>query len=38
MGQGADICTHLCSGMVAKWRAGEDETGHRYVIAAPIDL
>ncbi|WP_287292228.1 hypothetical protein [Mesorhizobium sp.] len=21
-----------------KWRAGEDETGHRYVVAAPIDL
>ncbi|RWO23914.1 hypothetical protein [Mesorhizobium sp.] len=21
-----------------KWRVGEDETGHRYVIAAPVDL
>ncbi len=28
---------HLCSGVVAKWSAPEDETGHRYVIAAAID-
>jgi hypothetical protein len=28
----------FCSGVVEKWRAREDETGHCYVIVIPIDL
>jgi len=33
---GADLGAQFCSGVVRKWRARQDETGHSYVIVISI--